>query len=209
MTSWEIHGVAFGNCNCNWGCPCQFNSPTTNGFCEGILTGRIDRGHFDGTPLDGMQYAMVFQWPGEIADGNGKQQVVIDASGDADQREAMRKILHGEATAPGATHYYVYNSMMSEVLDPLYLPIDLEIDVEARSGRARVGDLIEVNGSPITDSNSGAIFSAQIQLPNGFEYTVAEMGTASSSAKGDIKIDLSNTYGQWNEIHMCQDGVIR
>ena len=53
MANWEIHGVSMGNCNCNWGCPCQFNSPTTNGFCEGILAGRIDRENFEGEPLDG------------------------------------------------------------------------------------------------------------------------------------------------------------
>ena len=26
------------------------------------------------------------------------------------QREGLRRILHGEATTPGATHFYVYNS---------------------------------------------------------------------------------------------------
>jgi hypothetical protein len=209
MASWELHGVAFGNCNCNWGCPCQFNSPTTHGSCEGVLTGRVDRGHFDGTSLDGLCYAMVFQWPGEIAEGNGRQQAIIDASASPEQREGLRKILHGEDTAPGATHYYVYNSMMSEVLDTLYLPIDLEIDVEARTGRARVEGLVEVDGSPITDPNSGAEFAAQIQLPTGFEYTTAEMGTASCRVTGEIQLDLSDSYGQWNEIHMNQDGVIR
>ena len=78
MAEWEIHGVAFGNCNCNWSCPCQFNAPTTHGSCEGVLTGRIDRGHFDGASLDGLAWAMIFQWPGEIAEGNGRQQTVID-----------------------------------------------------------------------------------------------------------------------------------
>jgi hypothetical protein len=119
MAEWEIHGVAFGSCNCNWSCPCQFNAPTTHGSCEGVLTGRIDRGHFDGVSLDGLAWAMVFQWPGEIAEGNGRQQTVINET-------------------------------------------------------ARV-----------------------------------EMGTASSRVTGDIKIELSNTSGQWNELHLNQDGVIR
>jgi len=24
MTNWEIKGREFGNCNCSYGCPCQF-----------------------------------------------------------------------------------------------------------------------------------------------------------------------------------------
>jgi len=209
MKSWEIHGVAFGNCNCNWGCPCQFNAPTTYGSCEGILTGRIDEGHFDGEPLGGLTYAMVFKWPGEIAEGNGRQQVIIHEGANPKQREGLRKILHGEHTAPGSTHFYVYNSTMSEVLETLYEPIQLEIDVEARTGSVRVPGLIEVDGSPITNPNTGQAHHARIELPNGFEYTVAEMGTASSRARGSIAIELDGTYGQWNELHMNQDGVIR
>jgi hypothetical protein len=209
MTDWEIHGVAFANCNCDWGCPCQFNAPTTHGSCEGIMTGRIERGHFDGEPLDGLSYVMVFQWPGEIAEGNGRQQVIIDERANPKQREGLRKILHGEDTAPGATHFYVYNSMMSDVLETLYEPIDLEVDVAGRSGRVRVPNMIQVDGSAITDPNSGEVFSARIQLPRGFEYSVAEMGTATSKSTGGIPLELNDTYGQWNELHMTQAGVIR
>ena len=31
---WLLRGPQFGNCNCAYGCPCQFGSPTTNGFCQ-------------------------------------------------------------------------------------------------------------------------------------------------------------------------------
>jgi hypothetical protein len=209
MTSWEIHGVAFANCNCNWGCPCQFNAPTSHGFCEGILSGRIDEGHFGGESLDGLAYVILFQWPGEIAEGNGRQQAIIQESARPAQREGLRKILHGEDTAPGATHYYVYNSMMSEVLDTLYEPIEFEADIAARTGRVRVPGRVEVDGSPISDPNTGEPFAARIELPTGFEYTLAEMGTASSKTLGEIALDLEGTYGQWNELHMNQDGVSR
>jgi hypothetical protein len=209
MANWELHGIAFGNCNCDFGCPCQFNAPTTHGSCEGILSGRIDRGNFDGEPLDGLKWVMLFQWPGEIAEGNGRQQAIIDERANPRQREGLRKILHGEDTAPGGTHFYIYNSMMSDVLETLYRPIELDIDIGERTGRVRVPDLVEVHGSPITDPNSGQIFQARIQLPNGFEYTAAEMGMATSKTSGEIVLELDGTYGQWNEQHMNQDGVIR
>ena len=37
---WMLRGTQFANCN--WGCPCQFNSPTTHGHCEAIEAGHID-----------------------------------------------------------------------------------------------------------------------------------------------------------------------
>ena len=206
---WMIRGAEFGNCNCAWGCPCQFNSPTTNGFCQAILSGHIDEGHFNSVQLDGLGFVLLLQWPGEIADGNGNQQAIIDERADERQREALRKILHGESTAPGATHFFVYNSTMSEVLETLYAPIDLSIDVEARRASVTVPNLIESTGRPIIDPNSGAESRSRIHLPNGFEYTYAEMGTATSKVNAGIQLQLADSYGQFNELHMNQDGVIR
>ena len=37
MVTWEIKGWEFGNCNCNYGCPCQFNALPTHGHCRGLL----------------------------------------------------------------------------------------------------------------------------------------------------------------------------
>ena len=206
---WMIRGMEYGNCNCAWGCPCQFNAPTTHGFCEVVLAGHIDEGHFNKIRLDGLNWVLLLQWPGEIADGNGKQQAILDERADAAQREALRKILHGESTAPGATHFFVYNSTMSKVLDPLCTPIDLEIDVEARVARLNVPGLVESQGSPIIDPHSGGQHRARINLPNGFEYTVAEMGTGTSRATAGIEMQMSGSYGQFNLLHMNQDGVIR
>ena len=206
---WTLRGVEYGNCNCNYGCPCQFNAPTTHGNWQGILTGHIDEGHFGDTRLDGLNWAMCFWWPGEIADGDGRQQVIIDERADDDQREALRKILHGEETEPGATHFFIYNSMTSEVLDTLYAPINLEIDVEARTASLEVAGVVESTGSPIINPHSGEPHRARINLPNGFEYTVAEMGSGSSKLTGGIAFELTDSYGQFNVLHISQAGVVR
>ncbi len=206
---WMVRGVEYSNCNCAYGCPCQFNAPTTNGHCEAVVTGHIEEGHFGDTKLDGLNWALLVWWPGEIADGNGRQQAIIDERADDDQREALRKILHGEETAPGATHFFVYNSTMSEVLDPIYAPIELKIDVPARSASLTVPGVVESSGSPIVNPNTGDEHRARINLPNGFEYTVAEMGSGTTKSTAAIELDFSNSYGQFNILHMNQDGVIR
>ena len=206
---WTIDGVEYGNCNCDYGCPCQFSAPSTHGKCEAIVCGRINQGHFNDTTLDGLKWAMVLAWPGEIAEGNGRQQAIIDESADPAQREALRKILHGESTTPGATHFFVYNSTMSEVLETLYAPVDLEIDIAARKASLSVSGVVQSTGAPIINPHSGDEHLAEIRLPNGFEYTVAHMGSGTSKTTGAIEMELSESYGQFNELHMNQDGVIR
>jgi hypothetical protein len=71
---WMIRGPEYGNCNCSWGCPCQFGARTTHGHCEAVVCGRIDEGHFNEARLDNLHWALLLYWPGEIADGNGTQQ---------------------------------------------------------------------------------------------------------------------------------------
>ncbi len=206
---WTIRGMEYGNCSCDYGCPCQFNSPTTHGNCEGVICGHIDEGNFGDVRLDGLDWAMLFWWPGEIAEGNGHLQFVIDERADDAQREGLGQILHGENTAPGATHFFVYNSMASEVFDTLYAPVDLKIDVDARSARLSVAGIVESTGSPIINPHSGEPHHARIHLPNGFEYTYAEMGSGSSKLTSAIELELTDSYGQFNILHMNQDGVIR
>jgi hypothetical protein len=172
-------------------------------------SGHIEEGFFNETRLDGLNYVMLLQWPGEVAEGNGKQQIMIDERANADQREALRKILHGESTAPGATHFFVYNSTMSEVLETLFVPIELSIDVDAREAKVRVPDLVESTGTPIVNPHSGQPSRSRIDLPGGFEYSLAEMGNGTTKAQAGITLNLSNSYGQFNILHMNQDGVIR
>ncbi|MBV8528755.1 MAG: DUF1326 domain-containing protein [Candidatus Dormibacteraeota bacterium] len=204
-----IRGDEFGNCNCSWGCPCQFGAPTTHGHCEAVLSGRINEGYFNDVPLGGLNWTLLLYWPGEIADGHGTEQVIIDERADAAQREALRKILHGESTTPGATHFFVYNSTMARVLDTIFAPIELSIDVEERTARLTIPGLVESRGDPIISRHSGKPVRSRIELPGGFEYTVAEMGNGNSKVTAGIELDLSDSYGQFNALHMNQDGVIR
>lgn len=206
---WMIRGAEYGNCNCDYGCPCQFNAPSTHGKCEALVGGQITEGYFNDTRLDGLNWLMILQWPGEIAEGNGKQQAIIDERADPDQREALRKILHGESTAPGGTHFFVYNSTMSEVLETLYAPIDVEINIAARKAHLSSPGLVESTGTPIINPHSGEEHHAQINLPNGFEYTVAHMGSGVSNTTAGIQLSFADSYGQFNVLHMNQDGVIR
>ena len=49
----------------------------------------------------------------------------------------------------------------------------------------------------------------RIDMPDGIEFEFAEIGNASCEATAAIKLDLENTYGQWNVLHQTGAGVVR
>jgi hypothetical protein len=85
---WEITGREFVNCNCAYGCPCQFNALPTHGHCMGVAGYQIEEGHFGGTRLDGLQAVWIGQWPGPIHEGQGTMQILIDERANPAQRAA-------------------------------------------------------------------------------------------------------------------------
>lgn len=206
---WMIEGVQYTNCNCDAGCPCQFGSNTTYGHCEAVIAGTVKEGYFNDTRLENLSYALLVHWPGEIAAGDGTEQVIIDERADEAQREALRKIVYGESTKPGATHFFVFNSTMSKVLDPIYASVDLSIDVEGRKADLKVDGIVESTGRPIVSTFTGELVRSGIHLPAGFEYTYAEVGKGTTKGVGDVKLDFSESHGHFNVLHMNQDGVIR
>ena len=206
-TDWSIDGPQYATCNCAWGCPCQFNSPRTDGTCDTVLGMRLDRGHFGTTRLDGLCFVCTYSWPGAIHEGNGTQQVFIDGRADADQRKALVEILHGRETAPGATVFQVFSTTMSKVLDPQFVPIQVEIDPDACRGRIVVPGVIESTGTPIKSPFTGQDHRVRVTLRGGFEYLEAEYGSGSTRATGGVKLDLKDSYGQFAYIHLTQNGI--
>jgi hypothetical protein len=207
---WVIHGTEFENCNCAPGCPCQFGAKSTQGHCEAFMCGHIDEGNFNDTNLDGLDWAMVMYWPGEVHEGNGTQQVIIDQRADPTQREALRKILHGESTTPGKTHFFVYNSMMSTVLDTLYAPIELSIDVDQRRASITIDGLVDSRGTPLSRPSNPALPSRiRLSTPDGPRYLYTEVGSGNTTARAGIELDLKDGHAQFNVLHMNQDGLIR
>lgn len=206
---WEIKAREFGNCNCDYGCPCQFNALPTHGNCQAVVGYEIDAGHFGNTRLDGLRAVYMGKWPQAVHHGNGAMQVIIDERADEAQRDALRKILYGEETEPGTTIWNVFMTTITTVHEPLYAAIQFDVDIDARQARLVVPGLIEASGEPIRNPVTGAEHRARIELPNGFEYTVAEIGSGTSTASAAIPMQLRNSYGQFAHLHLSTHGVVR
>ena len=205
---WRIKGREFANCNCSYGCPCQFNAPPTHGDCRAAAGWQIDQGVFGTVKLDTLRAAGLYAWPGAVHEGNGTMQVIIDERANAAQREALVKIVTGQETAEMATMWWVYAAMCPTKHPPLFLPITLEIDVAGRRGQLVVQGVVEASGQPIRNAVTGLEHRARINLPNGFEYRIAEIASGRTKATGRIELDLKDTYAQFANIHLSHRGVV-
>lgn len=127
---WEIKAHEFANCNCAYGCPCQFNALPTQGHCRAVSAFAIDEGYFGDVRLDGLRAVYMGKWPGPVHEGGGTCQAIIDQRANEAQRTALGKILYGQETEPGATMWNIFTAMASTVLDPLYAEIQFEVEIE-------------------------------------------------------------------------------
>ena len=94
--------------------------------------------------------------------------------------------------------------------EPMFVPIEFFIDVEARNAHLNIEDYVEMHGQPIRNPVSGEPVRAQICLPEGsFEYEVAEVGDGRSRSFAPIALEQANSYGQFANLHLDSHGVVR
>ena len=113
MTPWEIRSIEFANCNCAYGCPCQFNAYPTYGHCEAVVCNEITEGHYGDVKLDGSALWRCVP----VAQGHPRGQrqgTTVSSTRRATpaQREAILKIMSGQDTDPMATVFAVFASTL-------------------------------------------------------------------------------------------------
>jgi hypothetical protein len=207
-TKWAIHGREFANCNCSYGCPCQFNALPTYGNCWAVVGIQIDTGFHGSTQLDGLRIAGIYKYPGPIHMGNGAALPIVDRRANEAQRKGLLRIMSGQDTKPGATHFQVFFSMLSKVYDPVFADIDFAVDIDKRRAHLKVAGYIDQRGEPIVNPVTGNEHRIRIEPVGGFEFKKAEIGRGWTKATGPIAYDLTDSYGQFCELHLCQDGII-
>ncbi len=210
MKDWSIQGEELANCNCNFGCPCQFGVLPTDGICEAAVLYRINKGHYGDTKLDGLMAACVYKWPGPIHEGNGHMQLIIDPKADVDQRAALEAIMTGADTDEMATMWFVFSAMSPIKHETLYAPISLDMNLEDRIGRGVVEGIFEVNAEPIPNIVTGEPHRVGIALPHGFQFGFAEMAMGRTETTGG-EIELlknTGTHAHFASLHLTGKGRI-
>ena len=204
---WHIKGKQFGNCNCNYGCPCQFNAPPTDNYCHGMGAFLIEEGFFGDTDMSGVRSVSMLKWPGPIHEGKGQMQIIIDKDLTTNQQKAIQSIMYGEDTEPMATAFSMYASTMEKIHEPLFKHIELNIDLESRRCNLHAEDIISTTTEPISNPITGEEHRATIGLPNGMEFREAEMASGSSKATAAFKTDFKDTYAQIALLNLTPKGI--
>lgn len=209
FVDWRMKGPSITTCNCDFGCPCQFNSLPTHGDCRAAVAMRIDEGHFDDVALDGIKWVLLAAWPKAIHEGNGEALIIVDENAGDRQRQGVLTILSGQETEPGATIFNVFAGTFANVHEPRFLPVELEVDLDSRRGRFSVGGIVDAKASPIVNPTTGAEHRARVTLPTGFEYNEAEYASGEAKADAPIALDYSESHAHFTTIHMTPHGVVR
>lgn len=208
--TWSIEGAWFKNCNCDPGCPCDFNQAPTTGNCEGIIGMRIDKGHFGDVSLDGLKFAGAAYWPGRIDEGDGHILPVIDESADEAQRNAILTILSGQA---GGTIFEIFSAVCPHVREPVFVPIEFEFDIDARRGRMKAGDVIETEVETLKSIGSDEPYRILVQIPGGFEYTGSDSNAETALAQrvksaGGGELDYEHTDSHSSMAFVKHEGKV-
>jgi hypothetical protein len=206
LADWRLEGEWLKNCNCAFGCPCDFNARPTNGYCKGMVAMNIKKGHFNNTRLDGLKFAATVDFPGALHEGNGKLQPIIDERASPEQREALFGILQGQNSAEG-TLFNIFSLIVSKVHDPIFAPIDFSFDKEARTARLDIPGVLHTEVEPIKNPVTGAPHRIQVMMPEGFEHFGAEVASANILSSGAIKYETRGSHSSLATVVQTPQGV--
>jgi hypothetical protein len=205
-SDWRLEGEWIKNCNCAFGCPCDFNAPPTHGSCKGMVGMRITKGHFEGTKLDGLVFAATVDFPGALHEGNGQMQPIVDERATPAQREALFNIMSGKNSAEG-TMFHIFSLIVTKIHDPLFVPIEFSFDKNGRVARFVAKGVLETDVEPIKNPVTGASHRIQVVTPEGFEHRAAEVASANIRSTGAIKFDTKGTHSSLANVVQTPDGV--
>ncbi len=202
---WRLEGDWIKDCNCDFGCPCDFNARPTNGDCRGVLGMRIRTGHFENVRLDGLCFFVIVAFPGPLHEGGGEAQPIVDERATPDQRQALFNILSGRYSAEG-TLFHICSLIVEKMHEPVFAPISFNFDLSGRHARLSIPDVIEAENEPIRNPVTGLPHRIRVVMPEGFEHHEAEVCSAHIASTGAIKFDVAQGHGSLAEVVQTPQG---
>ena len=187
--SWYLNGQVLVACNCDWGCPCNFNAPPTTGKCEGGWSWHIEDGAYGDVRLDGLNFSVFVNWPGAIHEGNGEAVVLIDERADPTQRATIETLVGGTVGGPWGvlgwtwpTVHGPYAAAYAQAFDGI-------------NTRISCGEHFEVQGGPIRNPVTGSESHPGVILPEGIIFKRGDLGMSTLfRVSNGVEYDHSGKY---------------
>jgi len=188
-TSWKLEGTVVVACNCDFGCPCNFNALPTQGKCEGSWTWHVEQGSFGDTALDGLSFTVAVNWPGAIHEGNGEAVILVDDRADEAQQEAIATLVRGEAGGPWGILAWTWPTVYGPKLVPF------EVHLDGIESHVKAGGSFEVESTTIKNPVTGAEVHPGAVLPEGIVFKTGAFGMSRLFRLSDeVAFDHSGKY---------------
>lgn len=188
-STWRLKGTLLIACNCEYGCPCNFNAPPSQGDCEGQWLWHIEDGTFDDVRLDGLTFTVTADWPGAIHEGGGKAVSFMDERADDAQREAITELVRGNHGGPWGIFINTY-----ELDGPKPAPVDVQLN--GLESTVTIGNNVELEFDLIRNPVTGAEVHPGAVLPEGLVCKEMSFGTTKTFRVADgVAYDHSGKYG--------------
>ena len=185
-TQWAIEADYIQACNCDYGCPCEFEAPPTYGSCDGLLAYRINKGNYGDVSLDGLGLAAALHAPGAIHEGNLTLVAFIDEKANERQREALLNIASGK---DGGMPFEIIAQLVTTMLDPQFVPF--QFNVNGPNSSVKVGDVFAISTEPIKNPVTGEPESVRIEHETGFIFKGADVVSAKEARVSVPGLDFS------------------
>ncbi len=189
---WWFEAAYIQACNCDFGCPCEFQAPPTKGYCEGSGAWQISSGRYGDVSLDGLGLAFAAKWPGALHLGGGTGALFVDERASEAQRAALLQIASGQA---GGMPFEIIVTTLSKVLDPFFVPFAFNWD--GRNSSVKIGGHMEIETEPVKNPVTGNPEGVRIVHETGFVFKEAEVvaGKTCVASAGEIQFDWPNQSG--------------
>jgi hypothetical protein len=171
-TQWTLELEYLQSCNCDYGCPCNFNALPTYGNCEALLAYHVLKGNFGETNLDDVTFAWGLWWPKAIHMGDGIGALYVDSKASPEQVSAIENIISGKY---GGGVFAVFPTTFKTTLPTKIAKIDFHYD--PYDGWFTVEGAGEVRSQHIVNPVTGAQWEGELTLPGGIAF---KRGTVSS-----------------------------
>ena len=149
MSTFHVTGGVLIACNCDWGCPCNFNARPSKGFCQGGWIWTIERGSADDVTVDGLGIAVFSKWPGAIHEGGGRATCYVDARATDAQRAALTRVVRGELGGPWGIFIKTY-----DLAAPVFARFDVHLTQQG--SRATIDGFVDLElqaiRNPVTNA---------------------------------------------------------
>ncbi len=171
IPTWHLKADYVETCNCDYGCPCNFDGFPSSGFCRALVLYHIREGNYGDVKLDGLDVVGAYAWPKAIHEGNGTMQLYITKNTPYNNiRSALVDIFSGKAKGEGP--FALFAGTIKYFLEPQF--VDINIKIDGKRSSFTVSNIMDVHLESFKNPVTGEEQDTKVQLPNGFIWKVAE-----------------------------------